>query len=89
MALGASRGRIVGDIIRQTLELLELGVGAGALLSLAATRGAGSLLFGLRPNDPISLAGAGAFLVVVAMIASYVLARRASRIDPMIALRYE
>ncbi len=89
MALGASRGKIVGDIIRQTMEFLALGVGAGVLLSLAVTRGAGSLLFGLQANDPLSLAAACVFLVVIALIASYVPARRASRIDPMIALRYE
>jgi putative ABC transport system permease protein len=89
MALGASRQDIVGDIIRQTLRLLGLGVGGGILLSLVATRGAGTLLFGLQPNDPLSLAAAGAFLATVALIASYVPARRASRIDPMIALRYE
>jgi putative ABC transport system permease protein len=89
MALGASRQDIVGDIIRQTLQLLGLGVGGGILLSLVATRGAGTLLFGLQPNDPLSLAAAGAFLAAIALIASYVPARRASRIDPMIALRYE
>jgi predicted permease len=89
MALGASRGQIVGDVIRQTLRLLAFGVAAGVLLSLVASRGAGSLLFGLRASDPLSLVGAGAFLVAVALVASYIPARQASRIDPMIALRYE
>jgi predicted permease len=89
MALGASRQNIVGNIIRQTLQLLALGVGGGILLSLVATRGAGTLLFGLQPNDPLSLVAASAFLAAIALLASYVPARRASRIDPMIALRYE
>ncbi len=89
MALGASRADIVGEIVRQTLRLLALGISAGVFLSLAATRGAGSLLFGLRASDPLSLIVACAFLVAVALLASYVPARRASRIDPMIALRYE
>jgi len=89
MALGAIPQDIVGNIMRQTLLMLALGVGAGILLSLAAARGAGTLLFGLQPNDPLSLVAASAFLVVVALIASYVPARRASRIDPTIALRCE
>jgi predicted permease len=89
MALGAIPQDIIGNIIRQTLLMLALGVGAGILLSLAAARGAGTLLFGLQPNDPLSLVAASAFLVAVALIASYVPARRASRIDPTIALRCE
>ena len=66
-----------------------IGVGAGIVLSLAAARGAGTLLFGLQPNDPLSLVAASVFLVAVALIASYVPARRASRIDPTVALRCE
>jgi predicted permease len=89
MALGAIPQDIVGNIIRQTLLMLALGVGAGIVLSLAAARGAGTLLFGLQPNDPLSLVAASVFLVAVALIASYVPARRASRIDPTVALRCE
>ena len=89
MALGASRRSVVGLILKQTAYLLALGVSLGLALSFAVTRGAGSLLFGLQPNDPVSLAGAAAFLAAVALVASYVPARRASRFDPMIALRYE
>jgi len=89
MALGAIPRDIVGNIIRQTLLMLALGVGAGVVLSLAAARGAGTLLFGLQPNDPLSLVAASVFLVAVALIASYVPAVRASRIDPTIALRCE
>lgn len=89
MALGASRHSIVVDILRQTTLLLALGVGLGALLALAVTRGAASLLFGLQPHDPLTLIGAAAFLALIALVASYVPARRASRVDPMNALRYE
>jgi predicted permease len=89
MALGASRGDVVGIIVRQTLVLLALGVGVGVLLALAAVRSASSLLFGLQPNDPLTFAGASALLVTIALIASFLPARRASRVDPMVALRYE
>jgi len=89
MALGASRQNIAGIIIRHTLQLLALGIVAGVLLSLVATRGAGSLLFGLQPNDPLTLIAAAASLVTVALLASYLPAYRASRVDPMEALRYE
>src|SRR5205823_1352888 len=89
MALGASRRSVIGLILKQTIYLLALGVTLGLVLSFALTRGAGSLLFGLQPNDPLSLGGAAAFLAVVALLASYLPARRASLVDPMTALRYE
>ncbi|HXC87158.1 MAG TPA: ABC transporter permease [Candidatus Cybelea sp.] len=89
MALGATRQDVVGIILRQTLGLLALGVGIGLLLTVAATSGARSLLYGLRPTDPLSLIGAALFLVVVALAASLWPAYRASRSDPMEALRYE
>jgi predicted permease len=89
MALGASRGDVVGIIVRQTLLLLALGVGVGVVLALVAVRSASSLLFGLQANDPLTFAGASALLVTIALIASFLPARRASRVDPMVALRYE
>jgi predicted permease len=89
MALGASRASVIGIIVRQTLTLLGVGVGAGLVLSMAAARGANSLLYGLEANDPLTLFSAAAFLAAVALAASYIPAYRASRVDPMNALRYE
>jgi predicted permease len=89
MALGASRQNVVGIVLRQTLGLLALGIGIGLLLTVAATSGARSLLYGLRPTDPLSLIGAALFLAVVALAASFWPAYRATRFDPMKALRYE
>jgi putative ABC transport system permease protein len=89
MALGASRQNVVGIVLRQTLGLLALGIGIGLLLTVAATSGARSLLYGLRPTDPVSLIGAALFLAVVALAASFWPAYRATRSDPMKALRYE
>jgi predicted permease len=89
MALGASRQDVVGIVLRQTLALLALGVGIGLLLAVAATSGARTLLYGLRPSDPASLLGAAFFLALVALAASLWPAYRATRHDPMKALRYE
>jgi predicted permease len=89
VALGASRADIVGIILRQTLVVLALGLGIGVVLALVAVRSAASLLFGLQANDPLTFAGASALLITIAMIASFLPARRASRVDPMVALRYE
>jgi ABC-type antimicrobial peptide transport system permease subunit len=89
MALGASPGSVVGIIVGQTLTLLGVGVGAGLVLAMAAARGANSLLYGLQANDPLTLLSAAGFLSAVALAASYIPAYRASRVDPMNALRYE
>ncbi len=89
MALGASPGSVVRIIVRQTLTLLGVGVGAGLVLAMAAAKGANSLLYGLQANDPLTLFSAAGFLAVVALVASYIPAYRASRVDPMNALRYE
>lgn len=89
MALGASSGAVVKIVLRQTVGLLALGVSIGVLLALIATRGAGALLYGLQPYDPSAIVGAVALLAIVAVLASYVPALRASRLDPMKALRYE
>jgi putative ABC transport system permease protein len=89
MALGAERRDVIGSVLRQTLTLSGVGVGAGLVLAVAAAKGADSLLFGLRSNDPLTLFAAAGFLTVVAFAASYIPAYRASRVDPMVALRYE
>jgi predicted permease len=89
MALGASRATVIGIVVRQTLTLLGVGVGAGLVLSIAAAKGANSLLYGLQANDPLTLFSAAGFLTAVALAASYVPAYRASRVEPMKALRYE
>jgi predicted permease len=89
MALGASRGDVIGVILKQTLALLALGVGVGLILAFAAARGARALLFNLQPNDPLTFAGASALLVAVALLASSLPALRATKVDPMAALRYE
>ena len=89
MALGAQRGQVVAMVMREAGRLLVIGVVAGTALSLVAGRGANSLLFGLEPHDPLTLLSAGALLAVIAALASYLPARRATKVDPMVALRYE
>ena len=75
--------------MREAGRLLLIGVLTGAALSLLAGSGARSLLFGLKPNDPLTLAAAALLLALIAAIASYLPARRASKLDPMAALRDE
>ncbi|MDQ1386844.1 MAG: putative transport system permease protein, partial [Acidobacteriaceae bacterium] len=83
------RKNIVTIILGQTLTLALLGIVVGAVLTLLTTRGAAVFLYGVRPQDPLTLVAASVFLGAVALCASLIPARRATRVDPMIALRYE
>ena len=89
MALGATRLNVVSIVLRRTLVPLGIGIAAGLVLSLLVTRAAGALLFGLQPHDSITFAGAVLLLVLVAVAGSFFPARRAAKVDPMVALRYE
>jgi predicted permease len=89
VALGANRGQVVFMVMREAARLLLIGVAAGTLLSLVAGRGAESLLFGLKPHDPLTLLTSIVLLAAIAALASFVPARRAAKVDPMVALRYE
>jgi predicted permease len=89
LALGAERGQVVAMVMREAGRLLLIGVLTGAALSLVAGRGAGSLLFGLKPYDPLTLITAALLLALIAVAASFLPARRASKLDPMVALRDE
>ena len=87
MAVGADRGAIVRLVLRQGLKLAGTGVAIGLALSFAVGRGLSELLFEVEPNDPATLALAGAVVVVITLAASYGPARRAGRVDPITVLR--
>jgi len=89
MALGAERGSILRLVMRSVISVLAVGVVAGVGISLAATRVLQQLLFGLGPHDVVTMIAAVAVLSVVALIAGYLPARRAMKVDPMVALRNE
>jgi predicted permease len=89
MALGAMPGSILGLVMRDLLAVLASGLAAGILISLAATRVLQQMLFGLGPRDPTTMLLAAGLLTAVALIAGYLPARRATKVDPMVALRYE
>jgi predicted permease len=88
MALGADRAAVLRLVLTEAGSLVVVGVAAGLGLSALASRALSSLLFGLSPVDPIAFGGASALLVIVSAAAGYLPARRASRLDPMIALRH-
>ena len=89
VALGASRGTILRMVLRETLLLTFAGLAVGLPCALAASRLLGNMLFGVSASDPATLAIVAITLAAVAALAAYIPARRAMRVDPMVALRYE
>ena len=89
MALGAKARDVLWLILREAVWLVLIGIAVGLPMIIAATQMVSTLLYGLKPNDPTSLGLAALVLFVVAMGAGYIPARRATRVDPMVALRYE
>lgn len=89
MALGARRPDVVRLVVRGGLTLVAAGVGLGLAGAYAFTRVLRSLLFGVTPTDPLTFTAVPLLLVAVALLASYLPARRATRVDPIVALRYE
>ncbi len=89
MALGAKASQVLWMVERQGLLLVGIGLIAGTLGALALTRFLEGMLFGIRPTDPLTFLGVGGTLLAVAAAACYLPARRASQVDPMVALRYE
>jgi predicted permease len=89
MALGAGRSKIVRQVLSETLVLMLIGIAVGVPVALAGTRLIKSMLFGLGAVDPVAIIAACSILAVIAGLAGYIPARRASQVDPMVALRYE
>lgn len=89
MALGARSGAVLGMVLRETMLLASIGVVAGLAGAAALTRLAATMLFGLKPIDPLTFGGAAVLLIGIALAAGFTPAQRAARVDPMNALRHE
>jgi predicted permease len=89
MALGAQRRKVFGMVLGQGARLAGLGIAIGLIAALGVTHLMASFLYGVRPADPLTFAGVSLLLLGIALLACYVPARRATRVDPMVALKYE
>jgi putative ABC transport system permease protein len=89
MALGAGRRNVTRMVVREGAVLACVGITVGVVAALAVSHLIAAFLFGVTPKDPATFCGVSALLLVVALVACYLPARRASRVDPMVALRYE
>ncbi len=89
VALGARSGRVLGLVVQQGMVLVLVGVAIGAILAALLAQVLSTVLYGVAPNDMVAFGGAIGMLLLIALLANYIPARRAARIDPMIALRSE
>jgi ABC-type antimicrobial peptide transport system permease subunit len=89
MALGAERGNVLAMVLRESAGLVLVGIAIGIPATLGITRLITSMLFGIGAADPLTIVAAAILMLAVAALAGYIPARRASRVDPMVALRYE
>ena len=89
MALGASRADVLQMVLKGGAQMAAIGLGIGIVGALVLTRFMKSMLYEMKSHDPITFAGVCLVLGAVALLASYIPARRATKVDPMVALRYE
>jgi len=89
MSLGADASSILTMIAKEGIVLVTVGIGLGAALALFLSRFLAGLLYGVKSNDPMTLAAVSLLLLVASLAATLLPARRAMRVDPMVALRYE